>query len=174
MTLSDIRLPRELEADGSAAAIRRALSSRTTMIRPGGTQEVPLIAMSASLEQALVRSRSKGQILYGFEAIRERLASEKKGIMNVLEQGSAPYGNRISRLILFSDDGAGRLYRHIEQLLLDHSPRILGCLLDIDSGVLGSLIIGKDRPIKVVLAEHKEAVSELLRAMIAGPAQTDP
>jgi hypothetical protein len=174
LTLFDIRLPRELEADGSAAAIRRVLSSRTAMIRPGGTQEVPVIAMSASLEQALVRSRSKGQIRYGFEAIRERLASEKKGIMNVLEQGSAPYGNRISRLILFSDDGAGRLYRHIEQLLLDHGPRILGCLLDVDSGVLGSVTMGKDRPIKVVLAEHKEAVSDLLRAMIAGPAPTDP
>jgi hypothetical protein len=166
MNLSDIRLPRELEADDSATSILRILSARTSKLWPGGTQEVPVISMTDPLEQALVKARLRGQILCGFDAIRDKLASEKKGIMNVREQSAAPYGNRVSRLILFSDDGAERLYRHIEQLLQDHSPRVLGCLLNIDSSVLGRLIEGKDRQLKVLMAEHKEAVSELLRAII--------
>jgi hypothetical protein len=166
----DIRLPRELEADDSATAIRRILSARTSKLWPGGIQEVPVISMADPLEQALVKARLRGQIRCGFDAIREKLESERKGIMNVREQSAAPYGNRISRLILFSDDGAERLYRHIEQLLQDHSPRVLGCLLNIDSSVLGRLMAEKDRPIKVLMAEHKEVVSELLRAMIKASA----
>lgn len=173
MNLSNIRLPRELEVDDSATAIRRILSARTAKIWPGGTQEATVISMSDPLKQALVKARLKGQIRCGFEAIRERLESEEKGIMNIRKQGAAPYGNRISRLILFSDDGAERLYRHIEQLMRDHSSRVLGCLLNIDSSVLGHLMTGKDRQIKVLMAEHKEAVSELLRAMMASPAHPD-
>lgn len=169
MNLSNIRLPRELEADGSATAIRRILSARTVKIWSGSTQETTVISMSDPLKQALVKARLKGQIRCGFEAIRERLESEQKGIMNIRKQGVVPYGNRISRLILFSDDGAERLYRHIEQLMQDHSPRVLGCLLNIDSSVLGHLMTGKDKQIKVLMAEHKEAVSELLRAMVADP-----
>jgi len=173
LNLSNIHLPRELEADDSATAIRRILSARTVKIWTRGTQEAAVIEMTDPLKQALVKARLKGQIRCGFEAIREKLASEKKGIMNIRKQGIAPYGNRISRLILFSDDGAERLYRHIEQLMENHSPRVLGCLLKIDSSVLGRVITGKDRQIKVLMAEHKEAVSELLRAMIIAPTPHD-
>lgn len=173
MNLSDIRLPRELEADESAAEIRRILSGRAVKIWSGGTQKAAVMPLSDSLKQALLKARLKGQIRYGFEAIRERLASEKKGIMNIRKQGAVPFGNRISRLILFSNDGSERLYRQIEQLTQDHSPRVLGCLLNIDSSVLGHLMTGKDRPIKVLMAEHKEAVSQLLKAMVADLARLD-
>jgi hypothetical protein len=44
----------------------------------------------------------------------------------------------------------------------------LGCLLNIDGIALGNLITGKDRKIKLVMAEHKEVVSEILRGIIAG------
>lgn len=169
LNFSDIHFPRDLEADGSAAAIRRILSARTAKLWPGGKLEAPVISMGPSLEQALVKARRKGQIRCGFEAVRERLESEKKGIMNVRERSPAPYGNRVSRLILFSDDGAERLYRHIEQLLQEHSPRVLGCFLSIDSSILGRLMAGEGRQIKVLMAEHKDAVSELLRAITAGP-----
>jgi hypothetical protein len=95
------------------------------------------------------------------------LESERKGIANVRERQGAPYGDRVSRLLLFANDGAERLYRHIEQLLQAHAPRLIGCLLDIDGSTLGNLITGKDRKIKLVMAEHKEVVCDILRAIIA-------
>lgn len=55
----------------------------------------------------------------------------------------------------------------------DHSPRVLGCFLNIDSSILGHLMMGKDWQIKVLMAEHKQAVSELLRAMMPGPVHPD-
>jgi hypothetical protein len=168
MNLSDIRFPRELEADGNTDTIRQALMARTVKLWPGGHLDVSIIMISDPLKKALQKARLKGQIRCGFEAIFDKLENERKGLANVRERQGAPYGDRVSRLLLFSNDGAERLYRHIEHLLQAHSPRLLGCFLDIDGIALGNVIAGKDRNIKIVMAEHKEVVSDILRGIIAG------
>ena len=167
MNLSDIRFPRELETDDNAETIRQALMARTAKLWPGGHLDVSMITMSDPLKKALQKARLKGWIRCGYEAIVDKLESERKGIANVRERQGAPYGDRVSRLLLFSNDGAERLYRHIEHLLLAHAPRLLGCLLDIDGSTLGNIIAGEDRKIKIVMVEHKEAVSDILRTIIA-------
>jgi len=168
MNLSDIRFPRQLEAEDTAGNIRQALMARTVNLWPGGDLNISVITMSDPLKKVLQKARRKGQIRCGFEAIFDKLENERKGIANVRKRQGAPYGDRVSRLLLFSNDGAERFYRHIEHLLQTHTPRLLGCLLDIDGSALGNVITGKDRMIKLVMAEHKEVVSEILRSIIAG------
>ena len=168
MKLSDIRFPRQLEVDNTDVTIRQTLMARTVKLWPGGALDVSVIAMSEPLKKALWKARLQGRIICGFEAISDKLDNEKRGIMNVRERKDAPYGDRVSRLLLFSNDGAERFYRHIEQLLQMHAPRLLGCLLDIDGDALGHLITGKDSKVKIVMAEHKESVSDTLRAVVAG------
>ena len=51
---------------------------------------------------------------------------------------------------------------------------MLGCLLDVDALTLGEAIAGKESRIKIVMAEHKDAVSELLRAIVAGARDVSP
>jgi hypothetical protein len=131
----------------------------------GGNISVPVIALTDQLTIALQKARMQGRIRLGFEPIFEKLAAEKRGITNVQRKAGAPYGDRISRLLLFSNDGAERFYRHIEQALQTHAPRLLGCLLDIDGGAMGRLITGKEGVIKIVMAEHKDVVSDILRAV---------
>ena len=167
MNLSDIRFPRQLEADNTAETIRQALMARTIKLWPGGELDVSVITMNDPLKKVLQQAMLRGQIRYGFEAIVNKLESEQKGIANVRERQGAHYGDRVSRLLLFSNDGAERFYRHIENLLQAHAPRLLGCILYIDSIALGNLITDKDRKIKLVMAEHKEAVFEILRTIIA-------
>jgi hypothetical protein len=168
MNISDMRFPRQLEADGSAEIIRRVLMARATKLWAGSKITVPVITLIEPLKMALQKARLQGRIRYGFEPIFEKLVSEKRGIANVRRQTDAPYGDRISRLLLFSNDGAERFYRHIEQALQEHAPRLLGCLLDIDGGALGHLITGKAGVIKIVMAEHKDVVSGVLRALVDG------
>jgi hypothetical protein len=67
---------------------------------------------------------------------------------------------------LFSDDGAERLYRHIEQILTAHAPRLLGCRLDMDSPKQSQAVFSKNAAVKVILVEHKDAGSEVLSALI--------
>jgi hypothetical protein len=168
MNLSDMRFPRQLEADGSADVIRRELMAHTSRLWTGSKIYVPVITLSEQLKIALKKARLQGRIRCGFEPIFEKLAGEKKGIANVRRQTDAPYGDRVSRLLLFSNDGAERFYRHIEEVSQAHAPRLLCCLLNIDGGALGHLITGKEGVIKVIMAEHKDGVSDVLRALVPG------
>jgi hypothetical protein len=169
MNLTEIRFPRELETENTVETVRRLLMADTVKLRPDSDFAVSRMEMTGPLEIALRKARQNGQISCGFDVIVGKLESERKGIANVRERTDAPYGNRISRLLLFSNDGAGRLYRHIERILKAHSSRLLGCLLNIDSDIFGHLITGKDSKIKTVMVEHKSVVCEILRAMIAAP-----
>ena len=148
MNLADIRFPRELETDNTAESIRLALLAHTVKIRPESDFVIPRIEMTDPLKIALRQAKLRGHIRCGFEDIAAKLESERMGIANVRERTAAPYGKRISRLLLFSNDGAGRLYRHIGQILKAHSPRLLGCLINMDSNDFGHLMTGKDSTIK--------------------------
>ena len=168
MNISEMRFPRQLEADGSDEVIREELMARTAQLWSGGEVVAPVISLSEPMKTALKQARLQGRIRFGFEPILQQLTGEKKGITAVREQTDAPYGDRISRLLLFSNDGAERFYRHIEQILQEHAPRLLGCLLDIDGEALGELFTGKGSVIKIVMAEHKDVVSGVLRALVSG------
>ena len=98
MNVSDMRCPRQLEADGSAEIIRRELMARTSKLWTGSKINVPVITLNEPLKVALKKARLQGRIRFGFEPILQRLAGEKRGITNVRRQTDAPYGDRISRL----------------------------------------------------------------------------
>ena len=166
MNISDMRFPRQLEADGSVEIIRGELMARTSKLWTGSKIDVPVITLSEPMKIALKQARLQGRIRFGFEPILQKLTGEKKGITHVREQTDAPYGDRISRLLLFSNDGAERFYRHIEQIMEAHAPRLLCCLLNIDGGALGQLFTGEGGVIKIIMAEHKDAVSDVLRALV--------
>ena len=166
MNLSTICFPRQLEAEGSAEKIRQALETRKTRLWPEGKIEVPVLNISEALTGAIKRARLQRRVRFGFDDIFDKLAAEKKGIDELLQRTKSRQKDRISRLLLFSNDGAERLYRHIEQALVEHHLRILGCQLDVDSIKLGQLITGRSAGIKVILVEHKDAVSDVLRAFV--------
>jgi len=43
-----------------------------------------------------------------------------------------------------------------------------GCLLDMDGAALGELFTGKGSVIKIIMAEHKDVVSDVLRSLVSG------
>ena len=166
MNLFAMNFPRQLEVDGSAEKIREVLAVRKTRLWPEGKMEVPVLNISETLTGAIKKARLQRRVRFGFDDIFDKLAAEKKGINELLQKMKSQQKNRISRLLLFSNDGAERLYRHIEQALIEHHLRILGCQLDIDSKKLGQLITGSSAGVKVILVEHKDAVSDVLRSLI--------
>ena len=161
-----MNFPRQLEADGSAEKIREVLAARQTRLGADGRMIVPVLNVSKALVDAIKRARMQRRVRFGFDDIFDKLVAEKKGIDELLQKTKSPQQDRISRLLLFSNDGVERLYRHIEQTLIEHHLRILGCQLDIDSNKLGQLLTGRSAAIKVILVEHKDAVSDVLRALL--------
>jgi hypothetical protein len=168
MDLSEMRFPRHLEAEYDPDMIRRVLMNHAARLWPGGNLHVAVIATGDQLKKALQEAMLKGGLRLGLEGASAKLRSEKAGIDNISGRSDASHGTRISRLILLSNDGSERLYRHVEQLLLLHTPRVLGCLLDMDSSAFGKAITTRDKEIKVVMAEHKDVVSGILRAVLDG------
>jgi hypothetical protein len=168
MNLSNIRLPRELEVDGNAGTIRKVLGARTVQLWAGSDLSIPMITMGEPLKKVIRRAGLNGQIRWGLEAISDKLKEEEKGIANLREGRGLPTGDRVSRLLLISNDGAERFYRHIERLLQAHAPRLFVCMVDMDGNELGSMVTGREKQIKVVMAEHKSVVAEILRAMAIG------
>ena len=69
---------------------------------------------------------------------------------------------------MVANDGAERFYRHVERLVAIHEPRVLACVIDCDSVVLGDAVYGAGAVAKLVLADHKGAVADILRAVAAG------
>lgn len=157
--MQDFRLPRQIEADTCYGAIQSVLTARTCTLWEHGRVVVPSLALTAPLGEALRAALMRGQLQRGLEAAVASLAAERRGLLDA--------GDRVSRLCLVASDGAERFYRQVERCLVEHAPRILGGLLAADGVTLGKLLYGRDTAVKLVLVDHKDAVSSVLRALVA-------
>jgi hypothetical protein len=162
----DIKLPRGLEADGTAETIRQILMTRTAQLWFSSDLSVPVISINDNLKKLLKTANLNGKVQCGLETISGKLEKEKKGIGRLREERGLPTGDRVSRLLLVSNDGTQRFYRNTERLLQLHAPRLLCCMLDMDGNSLGSVVTGRDKQIKAILVEHKEIVAAILHTLL--------
>jgi len=93
------------------------------------------------------------------------LEAEQRGLAALDPEMAGRQGQRVSRLLLITNDGAERFYRQVERLALTHAPRLLVCVVECDSQVLGTLLYGEDAVAKLVLTTHKAAAAAILRAV---------
>jgi hypothetical protein len=159
------RLPREIEADAGHAAVVAALGRHTRPLWPGGTVIVPLVPLSPALRAALTAPATLPRLQRGLEAAEATLAAEQRGLAALPKAEADRRGDRVSRLLLVSNDGAERFYRRVEHVVLAHPSRVIACVVDADSAVLGGLLYGNGAVAKSLLTERKTAVISILRAI---------
>jgi hypothetical protein len=160
-------LPREIESDPRHGAIRRALEANARPLWPDGTLRVPVVPFSEAVQQALRAPSARAALVRGLEAADGRLASEARGRTALSPAVAARQGDRVSRLLLVTADGAERLARRVERLALRHAPRVLVCRVEATSADLGACVWGPGAAAKVVLVARKEAAAAVLRALAA-------
>lgn len=168
-----LRLPRLVEADPRGQQVIRLLSTQTRLLWQGGEWEVPVAALSEELSAALRSACRAGKVVQGLEDARRCLEDEQRGLRLADSQSGVQRGIRVSRLLVLSADGAERFYRSVESLLRMHGPRLLALRLDVDAATLGELVFGHGRSARLVMLEHKDAVSEVLLALAGGGKPTD-
>jgi hypothetical protein len=127
---------------------------------------VPVLGLSDAVAAALRAALGRGQLRRGLEAAVAALDAERRGLAAVARTAERDRGERISRLCLMTSDGAERFYRQVERCLTTHAPRVLGCLLEVDGATLGKVLYGREAAVKLVLADHKDAASAILRALV--------
>lgn len=163
--MEDLRLPKQLQSEPVAAKLARELADRARPLRADGEFRAVQIEPSPPLEAALQAAFTAGRIVRGFEGAERVLAAEEKGLQHVDRTSGVERGQRVSRLLVLADDGSERFYREVEFLLQRHAPRVLALRLSVDERGLGQPIFGPDQVARLLLVEHKDAVSAVLLAL---------
>ena len=161
---SGYKLPRHIESDPSFTKILSLLQARTRKLRDGSKLNVSLVGLTDTLTNTLLTAYRSGHVIRGLDAAAEKLDHERSGLLKLKQR--VAQGERISRLAIMSNDGSKRFYREVDRLLEKHSPRVLGCVVDIDSTNLGDLLFGPGNSAKIILIDHKEDVCRILLALI--------
>lgn len=128
--------------------------------------ELPVLALTARLKVALTSVRANGQLLGGLEAIETNLQREQAGLANrATNSTSGEVLERVTRLLLVSEDGSERFYRAVESLAKRIGDRLLVCKLEVPANVLGQFF-GADANVKAILVTRKEFVGRVLTALL--------
>ena len=162
--MTGLRLPRQVEDEPIAERLASQLAAHARPLWVGSKLRVAQAGV-APLEGVLRNAFTAGYIVRGLEGAERALAAEERGLSRVDRKTGVERGRRVSRLIVLADDAAERFYRNVEALLHRHAPRVLALRLSADEHVLGQLLFGPDQVARLVLVEHKDAVSEVLLAL---------
>lgn len=164
--LRTLRLPKLVEADPRAQELLRILSAHARLLWSEGTIQVPMVAFSPALAEALRTAHRAGQLVRSLEGAERRLSAEDRGLGLVDQQTGVLRGARVSRLLVLADDGTERFYRQVEKLLRKQGPRVLALRLGVKAETLGQMLFGPGRRAVLLLLDHKEAVSAVLLALV--------
>ncbi|MBX9838691.1 MAG: hypothetical protein K2X69_10310 [Silvanigrellaceae bacterium] len=134
---------------------------------PEGTIKVPCIELNDNLIQALAFARRCGSLRGGLESIETLLQTEEAGLVSMRSRQKSKDPNRISRVLIFSNDGSDRFYRHCETLLAKYKSRVFGIKINADSVLLGKSFFGKEKAVKAMLVSRKDAVIKVLSAVMS-------
>ncbi len=165
--MTEYRLPKLVEEDSGAARLSSELAKRSTLLWAGAELRVPHAELGTGLKTALRSAYSAGRIVRGLESAERALAGEEKGMKNVDRKTGVERGKRVSRLVVLAGDGSERFYRSVEWMLRRHSPRVLGLRVPVDESGLGELLFGPNQVARLLMLEHKDAVSAVLLALAA-------
>ena len=165
--METLRLPRRVEDELGAAPLASELAARSRPLWAGSDVRVPQVEFGPDLEAVLNSAFSAGRIVRGLEGAERVLAAEQRGLEHVDQKTGVARGGRVSRLVVLADDGSERFYRSVESLYRRHAPRVLALRLSVDESALGQLLFGPDQVARLLLIEHKDAVSAVLLALAA-------
>lgn len=162
------RWPRELIQAGEAEALAALWIAGREVPRVSAGPARPRGPLSPALASALFEARRARRLVRGLEDIEQALGAQAQGLLASPGRASTGVSDRISRLLVVSDDGSERFFRKIDRLYRDY-----GAMLEVyecacDEQVLGAAVFGEGRRARALLVDHKEAVVQVLRAIAGG------
>lgn len=163
--INDMVLPKILDENGQSKAIIEFLGSKMEKLWAKSEFSVPFVPFNDEFVEVLLAAAEQDRLNGGFESIERKLGFETRGLNQVDKNTSIARGERVSRLLLLTNDGAERFYRKVEKLMRKTGSRLLVIVVDVDSLRLGEILYGPDKFVKSVLIEHKESVSAALMAL---------
>jgi hypothetical protein len=156
-----MQLPKQLGIDHIEPDVRAALERQSTAICSGSEILIPVLPLTPALRKQVFYAKSMGELTIGSDAIDKLLSNERHGLQKV-----AGPTDRVSRLLIVTNDGSPRFYRQLEFLHKRYGKRVLICLLDVDSAMMGNVLGCKDTHVKAVLLNRKTSVVNVLKSLL--------
>lgn len=166
MSDNTLLLPKLVEADPRYKKLLSLLTGKTEKLWSGSEVSVPVAAFSGELKAALMTAKENDRLARGVEGIERILGIEGRGLALVDKKTTEKRVQRISRLLIMSNDGAERFYRKVEAILRQHGQRVMAVRINADSKELGEYLFGPEKAVKLLLIEHKESVAAVLLALV--------
>ena len=156
-----MKLPKQLEKEGIEPDVRAALAEESVALYGDSAIVMPVLKLTPKLRTNIFHAKSLGELVIGYAAIAKALANELRGLKKI-----DSLSDRISRLLLVTNDGSTRFYREFAFLQKRQGARVLICRLDVDSVLMADILGLKDQVVKAVLLNKKKSVINVLKSLL--------
>lgn len=162
------RWPRILIEGGRAERLSEGWVASGRAARAAGRPAFAEHPFAPALVSALFEARRARRLVRGLEAAEAALEAQRRGV--VAQRDSALHASpsapqRISRLLLISDDGSDRFYRNVERLQRNHGAVLEVIRVTCDELRLGVAVFGPGKRVRAFLVDHKDAVVRVLESL---------
>ncbi|MGL4854701.1 MAG: hypothetical protein ACRC37_05550 [Lentisphaeria bacterium] len=122
---------------------------------------IPSLELTPALRTNIFYAYASKNASIGMENIEKEMQREQGGIIKNVNQSE-----RVSRLLIVSNDGSERFYRQLPFLQKMHGGRLLVVFLNINSEAFGKVLGLKEKKIKSLLVNHKDSVVQILKSIL--------
>lgn len=156
-----MKLPKDLEKEEVESAVRAVLEKESIELCSDSNIYIPVLKLNPELRKQIFYAKFIDELIIGYRDIEKTLENELHGLQNVNNNS-----DRVSRLLLVTNDGSPRFYSQLEFLHKNQGGRVLICRLDIDSLLMGNILELKDKQVKAVLLNRKKSVANVLKSLL--------
>jgi hypothetical protein len=158
-----VKLPKQLKKENIESDVQAALDKESIKLYSDSEISIPVLTLTLELRKQIFYAKSLGELIFGYEVIEKSLENELRGLQKIDSQGE-----RVSRLLLVTNDGSTRFYRELEFLHKKQGTRLMICRLDVDSALMGNILGFKVKKVKVkaALLNTKKSVTSVLKSLL--------
>lgn len=157
-----LKLPKNVLSHPRVEVIEALFCENMRPLHNKGLLQVPLWSFSEGFCAALQKVYETKHLVQGFEAIEKHLDKELKGLNALKKLPGQTQNQRLSRLVILSNDGSERFYHNAESVLLRHADRVLAVTVGATSAQLGGAFTKKANPAKALLITERKALETFL------------
>ena len=157
-----MNLPKQLKKENLESEVQAVLDKESFELYPDSDVQIPVLKLSKELRSQIFYAKSLGELIFSYDVIEKSLEDELQGLKKIESQNE-----RVSRLLLVSNDASKRFYRELKFLMKHQGPRLMICLLDVDSLLMGNILGFKARKVNAVLMNRKKSVTGVLKSLLS-------
>ncbi len=156
-----MKLPKQLGKENLEEGVQAALENESIELCSDSNIYIPVLKLNPELRKQIFYAKFQDELIVGSRDIEKYLKNELHGLKKVNN-----LSDRVSRLLIVTNDGSPRFYRQLEFLHKEQGGRVLICRLDVDSVLMGNILELKEKQVKAVLLNRKESVVNVLKSLL--------